>query len=60
MTATARRIARRSGSAPIVIQQWTQHWVLVEGEWYRDAVVRLPSGRERVLSISPDLTRVAA
>jgi hypothetical protein len=59
MTATVTRLRRRN-PAPIVVREWTQRWVLVEGEWYRNARVVLPSGRERVLSISPDLTRVVA
>lgn len=59
MSATVLR-RRAAQKAPIVVQEWTQHWVLVDGEWYRDARVIMPSGRERVLAISPDLTRVAA
>lgn len=36
-----------------VVETYTQHWRLIDGRWYRDAVVRLSDGRRRLFAI-PD------
>jgi len=34
------------------IVQWTQHWSLLNGAWYRDAVaIRLTDGERRLISV---------
>lgn len=34
------------------IVQWTQHWSLIGGAWYRDAVaVRLADGARRLIGV---------
>lgn len=60
MITSATRRRRPADDQPIVIEQWTQHWRIVQGESYRDAVVRMPSGRRRMLAISADLQTVVA
>jgi hypothetical protein len=37
MSATTRR--RRNVAAPLEVVHLTQHWRLIKGRWYRDAVV---------------------
>lgn len=33
------------------LEQWTQHWRCIGGEWYRDAVaIRLADGQRRLVS----------
>jgi hypothetical protein len=49
MNATSRR--RRSAPARPVLLSWTQHWRIVDGAFYRDAVVRMPDGREAVMPV---------
>lgn len=35
---------------------WTQHWSLIGGAWYRDAVaVRLADGQRRLISVLDEL-----
>jgi hypothetical protein len=42
---------RRRQSAPAFeIVEWTQHYRLVNGEWYRDAIARRPDGQLRLVS----------
>jgi hypothetical protein len=39
MNATATRRRRRSAE-PFELIEWTQHYRLINGRWYRDAVAR--------------------
>lgn len=34
------------------VLHWTQHWTVIDGAWYRDAVaVRLADGQRRLISV---------
>lgn len=34
---------------------WTQHWTLIGGAWYRDAVaIRLADGARRIIGVLED------
>lgn len=34
-----------------LLESWTQHWSLIDGAWYRDAVaIRLSDGQRRLVS----------
>lgn len=34
------------------VLSWTQHWTLIDGAWYRDAIaVRLADGQRRLISV---------
>jgi hypothetical protein len=38
------------------LEAWTQHWTLIDGAWYRDAIaIRLTDGSRRLVSF-PDMT----
>lgn len=42
---------RRRKSAPALeIVEWTQHYRLVDGRWYRDAIARTSDGQLRLVS----------
>jgi hypothetical protein len=48
MTATTRR---RRGAAAFEVEQLTQHWRVINGRIYRDAVVVLADGSRRLYSL---------
>jgi hypothetical protein len=51
MTATTRRQPR--AASPFRVVELTQHWRLINGRWYRDAVVDV-DGETRLYSL-PDV-----
>jgi hypothetical protein len=56
MSATTRR---RRSAAPFEIVEWTQHYRLINGRWYRDAVARRTADGALRLVSYPD-TEAAA
>lgn len=53
MSATATTL-RKPAATPFVIVNWTQHWSIIDGAYYRDAVVRLADGSRRIYSFLED------
>lgn len=39
-----------------MIESWTQHWELIDGTWYRNAVaIRVADGQRRMIAVRDDL-----
>lgn len=39
---------------PYTVVQWTQHWCIIDGAFYREAIVRLADGTHRLYAILED------
>lgn len=52
MTSPLRRKKAATQPAYVIVQE-TQHWRKIDGRWYRDAVVRLADGQQRLYAF-PD------
>jgi hypothetical protein len=54
------RARNRKRPARYVLVERTNHWRIVDGEFFRDCVIQLPDGRCRVLGVRDDLVAGAA
>ena len=58
MTTFLRNRKRPARFVPVVVEM-SNHFRIVDGEYYRDCVVRLADGRVRVLGVRDDLLAAA-
>jgi hypothetical protein len=58
MNATATR-RRRSAEPQFELIEWTQHYRLINGRWYRDAVARRTADGELRIVAYPDTAAAA-